>query len=117
MDCKTNCVKMMNLRKKNVSNQQKMRDKFHLIKILIPNQSVHHPDQRHHILDHGHPKKKLKKSRSYISGVMAAITFNSYTYFLQDDYFYLNMTKLVTQFMKIFKILAVRQCSFLLRKI
>ena len=54
-------------------------------------------------------KQFFKKSRSYISGVMAAITLNSYTCCLQDGYFYLNMTKLVTQFMKIFKMLAVRQ--------
>ena len=60
MDCKTNCVKMMNLGKKNVSKQQKMRLQFHLITILIQNQMVHHPNQRHHILDHGHQKKVLK---------------------------------------------------------
>ena len=52
---------MMNLGKKNVSKQQKMRVQSHLITILIQNQAVHHPNQRHHILDHGHPKKCLKK--------------------------------------------------------
>ena len=57
MDCKTNCVKMMHLRNKNMSKQQKMRVQFHLITILIHNQAVHHPNQRHNILDHGHPKK------------------------------------------------------------
>ena len=62
-------------------------------------------------------KKVLKKSRSYISGVMASIALNSYTCCLQDGSPYLNMTKLVTQFMKFFKMLDVRQCSFLLRKI
>ena len=56
MDFDTNCVKMMHLGKKNMSKQQKMRVKFHLIKILIQNQAVHHPNQRHHILDHGHQK-------------------------------------------------------------
>ena len=60
MDLKTNSVKMMNLGKKNVSKQHKMIFQFHLITILIPNQAVHHPNQRHHILNHGHPKKKLK---------------------------------------------------------
>ena len=49
----------MNLGKKNVYKQQKMRIQFHLITIMITNQEVHHPNQRHHILDHGHPKKKL----------------------------------------------------------
>ena len=53
MDCKTNCVKMMNLGKKNVSKQQNMRVQFHLITILIQNQVVHHPNQHNHILDHG----------------------------------------------------------------
>ena len=37
-------------------------------------------------------KKNLKKPRIYISGVMALITLNIYTYCLQDGYFYLNMT-------------------------
>ena len=37
-------------------------------------------------------KKSFKKSRSYISGVMALVTLNIYTYCLQDGYFYLNMT-------------------------
>ena len=116
MDCKTNCVKMMNLGNKNVSKQQKMRVQFHLITILIPNQAVHHPKQRHHILDHGHPICFIQ-SRSYMSGMMATITLNSYTFCLQDGYFYLNLTILVTQFMKKFKMQAVRQCCFLLRKI
>ena len=108
MDCKTNCVKVINLENKNMSEHHKMRVQFHLITILIQNQAVHHLNQRNHILNHGHTKK-IKKSRSYISGVMAAITLNSYTYCLQDSYFYLNMKKLVTQFMKCFKMLAVRQ--------
>ena len=60
MDCETNCVKMMNLGKKNLYKQQKMRVQFHIITILIPNQAVHHPNQRHHILDHGHPEKSFK---------------------------------------------------------
>ena len=47
---------MMHLGENNMSNQQKMRVQFHLITILIQNQAVHHPNQRHHILDHGHPK-------------------------------------------------------------
>ena len=37
-------------------------------------------------------KKVKKKSRGYISGVMAAITLNIYTYCLQDGYLYLNKT-------------------------
>ena len=52
-----------------------------------------------------------------MSGVMATITLNIYTYYLQDGDIYLNLTILVTQFMKNFKMQAVRQCSFLLRKI
>ena len=48
---------------------------------------------------------------------MTVITLNSYTYCLQDSYFYLNLTKLATQFIKIFKMLGLRQCSFLLKKI
>ena len=36
-----------------------MRVQFHMIKILIQNQAVHHQNQRHHILDQGH-KKKIK---------------------------------------------------------
>ena len=51
MNCKTNCVKMIDLGKKNMSNQQKMIVQFHLITSMIPNQAVHHPNQRHHILD------------------------------------------------------------------
>ena len=43
---------------------------------------------------------------------MAAITLNSYTYCLQDGYFYLNLKKLVTQFMKNFKMLAVHPIQF-----
>ena len=88
MDCKTNCVKRMHLGNKNMSKHHKMIIQFHLITILIHNQAVHHPNQRHHILNHGYPKKSLKKTRSYISGVMAAITLNSYTHCLQDGYFY-----------------------------
>ena len=57
MDCKTNCVKMMNLGNKNVSKKKKIRDQFHLITILIQNQAVHHLNQCHHILNHGHQKK------------------------------------------------------------
>ena len=79
MDCKTNCVKMIHLGKKNMSKQQKMRVQFHLITILIQNQALHHPSQRHPILDHGHQKKRFKKSKSYILGVMALKTLNSYT--------------------------------------
>ena len=62
-------------------------------------------------------KKSFKKSRIYMSGVMATITLNSCTYCLQDGYIYLNLTILATQFMKNFKMQAVRQCSFLLSKI
>ena len=42
-----------------------MWNQFHLITILIQNQAVHHPNQHHHILDHGHPKqlKKIKNLR------------------------------------------------------
>ena len=43
---------------------------------------------------------------------MATIILNIYTYFFQDGYIYLNLTILVTQFMNIFKMLAVRQCIF-----
>ena len=93
-----------------------MRFQFHLITILIQNQAVHHLTQRHHILDHGHPKKVKKESRSYISGVMALITLNIYTYCLQDGYIYYSLKSLVTKFMKFFTMLAVRQESFLLRK-
>ena len=60
MDCNTNCMKMMHLGNKNMFKQQKMRVQFHLITILIQNQAVHHPNQHHHILDHGHPKKVFK---------------------------------------------------------
>ena len=62
MDCKTNCVKMINVGNKNMPKQHNMRVQFHLITILIQNQAVHHPNQRHHILDHGH-KKKLKNQK------------------------------------------------------
>ena len=65
MDCKTNCVKMMHLGKNNMSKQQKMRIQFHLITILIPNQAVHHPNQCHHILDHGN-KEKFKNNQTII---------------------------------------------------
>ena len=63
MDFKTDCVKMIELGKKKMSKQYKMRVQFHLITILIQNQAVHHLNQLHHILDHGHPKKfqKIKK--------------------------------------------------------
>ena len=45
----------------------------------------HHPNQHHHILDHGHPKQKFfKKSRSYISCVVATITLNIVACCLQD---------------------------------
>ena len=47
------------VREEEMSEQQKMRNQFHLITILIQNQLVHHPNQHHHILDHGHPKQKL----------------------------------------------------------
>ena len=36
---------------------EEMRVQFHMITILIQNQAVHHPNQHHHILDHGHQKK------------------------------------------------------------
>ena len=49
------------------------------------------------------------KSRTYISGMVAAITLNIVTCCLQDGKLYLNMTKLETKFVQIFKILAVRQ--------
>ena len=39
---------------------------------------------------------------------MATITLNIYTYCLQDGYIYLNLTILVTQFMKYFKMQALR---------
>ena len=42
---------------------------------------------------------------------MATITLNIYTYCLQDGYIYLNLTILVTQFRKNFKMQAVRQYS------
>ena len=61
MDCKTDCVKTIKLGKEKMSKQQKMRIQFHLITILIQNQAVHHPNQHHHILDHGHPKKGFEK--------------------------------------------------------
>ena len=48
-------------------------------------------------------KKVLKKSRSYMSGVMATITLNIYAYCLQDGYIYLNLTIFVTQLMKFSK--------------
>ena len=63
MDCKTNCVKIIDLGNKEISKQQKMRVQFHLITILIQNQAVHHPNQHRHILDHGHQKKKFKKNQ------------------------------------------------------
>ena len=52
---------MIELGKKKMSKQQKMRVQFHLITILIQNQAVHQSNQHHHILDHGHPKKVLKQ--------------------------------------------------------
>ena len=59
MDCKTDCIKMIELGKKKMFKQQKMWNQFHLITILIQNQAVHHPNQHHQILDHGHPKQKF----------------------------------------------------------
>ena len=53
--------------------------------------------------------KVLKKSRSYISCVVDPITLNIVTCCLQDGKIYLNMTKLETKFVQIFKMLAVRQ--------
>ena len=41
-----------------------MRVQFHLITILIHNQAVHHLNQRHHTLYHGHKKKGLKTIRT-----------------------------------------------------
>ena len=52
MDCKTDFVKLIELGKNKMSNQQKMWNQFHLITILIQNQAVHHLNQHHHILDH-----------------------------------------------------------------
>ena len=52
---------MIKLGKNKMSKQKKMRNQFHLITIMNQNQAVHHPNQHHHILDHGHPKQKLKK--------------------------------------------------------
>ena len=42
MDCKTDCMKMIDLGKKKMSKQQKIWNQFHLITILIQNQAVHH---------------------------------------------------------------------------
>ena len=50
MDWKTNCVLMIQVGKKNVSEQQKMIFQFHLIK----NQAIHHLNQRHHLLKNPH---------------------------------------------------------------
>ena len=50
-----------------MSKHHKMRVQFHLITILIQNQAVHHPNQRHHILDHGHPKNLKKPKKLHIS--------------------------------------------------
>ena len=76
-----------------------MRIQFHIITILIQNQAVHNPSKRHHILDHGHPKKKFQiHSRSYILCMMSTITLNIYTHCLQDGYFYSNLKNLVMQF-------------------
>ena len=47
------------VREEEMSKHQKMRNQFHLITILIQNQAVHHPNQHHHILDHGNPKQKI----------------------------------------------------------
>ena len=63
MDCYTKWVTMINSGKKKISKQQKMRNQFHLITILIQNQAVHHPNQHHHILNHGNPKQKLEKNQ------------------------------------------------------
>ena len=53
--------------------------------------------------------KVLKKLRSYISFVVDPITLNIVTCCLQDGKIYLNMTKLETKFVQIFKMLDVRQ--------
>ena len=45
------------VREEEMSKQQKMWNQFHLITILIQNHAVHHPNQHHHILVHGHKKK------------------------------------------------------------
>ena len=82
--------------------------------------SDHYPDSESSVTSSetasSHPRPWtsifFKQSRSYMSGVTATITLNSYTYCLQDGYFYLNLTILVTKFMKFFKMQAVRQCSF-----
>ena len=60
--------------------------------------------------------KVFKRSRSYISCVVDPITLNIVTCCLQDGNIYLNMTKLETKSVQIFKMLAVRQYSFLLKK-
>ena len=39
---------------------------FHLITILIENQAVHHPNQRHQILDHGYKKKVKENNKLHI---------------------------------------------------
>ena len=44
----------MQLGNKNVTYQQKMWNQFHLITIMIQNQVVHHPNQRHHLLKNPH---------------------------------------------------------------
>ena len=54
MDWKTHCVLMMQVGNKNMSEQQRMRFQFHLTTILIQNQAIHHPNQRHHLLYHPH---------------------------------------------------------------
>ena len=133
MHWKTHCVLMMQLENKNVSEQQKMIFQFHLITIMIQNQAIHHPNPRHHllknphyqlntlmimkkhpweklILDHGHQKNKFQKqSRSYISSLLVTKTLNIYTYCLYNRQIYSNMKVLVTKFMKIYKMTAVRQ--------
>ena len=42
------------VREEEMSKHQKRRFQFHLITILFQNQAIHHPNQHHHILDHGH---------------------------------------------------------------
>ena len=37
-----------------MSEQQRMRFQFHLMKIIIQIQAIHHPNQRHHLLKHLH---------------------------------------------------------------
>ena len=117
MDCNTNCVKMMHIGKKKMSKQHKMIVQFHLITILIQNQAVHHPNQRHHILDHGHPKKVLKKIEKL--HIRCDVSDNIEQLYILPSicFFLLKNDKIGDAINGNFKMLDVRQCSFLLREI